>query len=108
MAEVGLVINAREYKVTCDDGQEDHLRGLGAILEEHLQELVSSVGQVGEARLLMMAGLLIADELKAAQAAAAEEPGVQQGSDDQIDSTALALESCARRLEAIAARLEAD
>ena len=112
MAEVTLTINARDYKVTCDDGQEPHLLSLAGMIEDRVQGLIDSVGQVGEARLLMMASLLIADELKTAldgrgSAAPPGQPSQQpSGPDDQ--RAAEVLERCAARLESIAAHLERD
>ena len=63
MTEISLTINERTYQVTCDDGQEDHLRRLAGHLDERIQGLVGAVGQVGESRLLVMASLMFADEL---------------------------------------------
>ena len=48
MAEVTLVINDRSYDVACDDGQESHLQDLAAHINERIQDLAESVGQVGE------------------------------------------------------------
>ncbi len=104
MPEISLNINQRNYQVTCDDGQEDHLRRLAGHLDERIQGLVEAVGQVGEGRLLVMASLMVADELfeaykenhalKAANGGAAQE-----------GAAAAALEACAQRIETIAARL---
>ncbi len=63
MAQLDVNINGRSYRVACDDGQEDHLRQLAEYVDRQVMELVGSVGQVGEARLLVMACLLIADDL---------------------------------------------
>jgi len=63
MAQVSVRINGRHYQVACEDGQEAHLQKLAAYIDERVAELVRDVGQVGDARLLVMAGLLIADEL---------------------------------------------
>ena len=100
MAQVSLTINGRQYEVTCDDGQEPHLVDLAQLVEARVRGLVAAVGQVGEARLLMMASLLIADDLKAAQNGAGRHAG------DEEAAAALVLERCAERLEAIAAHLE--
>ncbi len=112
MAEVTLTINDRSYTVGCDDGQEAHLTNLAAHLDQMVRDLSSQVGQVGEARLLVMASLMVADELaesydriadlERAQGAA---PAAANGASES--SAAQALESCASRLEAIAVRLEA-
>ena len=112
MAEVTLTINGRNYTVACDDGQEAHLRHLAGHIEQRVGELSESVGQVGEPRLLVMASLLIADELADAysQIAELERGGAAPGRDaaDQAADQAAAetLEGCASRLEAIAERLE--
>lgn len=63
MAQVSVRVNGRHYQVACEDGQEAHLEKLGAYIDQRVSELVKDVGQVGDARLLVMAALLIADEL---------------------------------------------
>ena len=110
MPEISLNINERNYQVTCDDGQEAHLRKLAGHLDERIQGLVGAVGQVGEGRLLVMASLMVADELfeaykenhalKAANGGAA-----QEGPGEGAGAAAAALETCAQRIETIAARL---
>ena len=63
MALVTVTINGRDYEIACDDGQEAHLSRLGTYVDKRIGELVAAVGQVGGARLLVMASLLLADEL---------------------------------------------
>ena len=63
MAQVSVTINGRRYEIACDDGQEAHLTRLSKYIDKRVGELVAAVGQVGDARLLVMASLLIADEL---------------------------------------------
>lgn len=63
MAQVSVRINGRQYQVACEDGQEEHLDKLAAYIDQRVAELVRDVGQVGDARLLVMSALLIADEL---------------------------------------------
>jgi len=63
---VGLInvsLNGRPYDIACDDGQEEHVALLAEMLNERVTALAETVGQVGESRLLLMAGLLVADEL---------------------------------------------
>jgi cell division protein ZapA len=124
MAQVQIAVNGRSYQITCDDGQETHVARLGRYLDQKVGTLVKSVGQVGDARLLVMAGLLIADELvetdqalvqarnDASAAANAREqvrasfvPSVS-GADEGV--LAEALERLAMRIEGIAAGLEQD
>ena len=69
MPLVNVIINGRAYTVACDDGEEEHLRSLGQFLDKRVRELAGSVGsQASESRLLLMAGLIISDELSEARA----------------------------------------
>ncbi|MDX1739476.1 MAG: cell division protein ZapA [Alphaproteobacteria bacterium] len=63
MSQLTIVVNGRSYSIACDDGQEEHLRKLGSFYSERVEELAGAMGQVGDARLMLMAGLMIADEL---------------------------------------------
>jgi|SRR5687767_12739731 cell division protein ZapA len=72
MPLVEVVVNGREYQVACDDGQEERLRELAQAFDKRVQALAASVGQVGDARLLLMAGLVLADELSGATTKFAE------------------------------------
>ena len=101
MALITLNVNGRGYEMACDDGQEAHLQKLAEYIDEKVQGLARSAGQAGEKRVLVMASLLIADELFEAYRQI-HALGAEDG--DSQDATA-ALNSCAERLEAIAARL---
>ena len=68
MSQVEVTVNGKNYQIICDDGQEARLAELGEYLEKRVQELVSSIGQVGDTRLLVMTALMIADELAEAYA----------------------------------------
>lgn len=63
MREVNIVINGQSYAIACDEGQEEQLKMLGQMFERKVTALVAKLGQVGNARLHLIAGLLIADEL---------------------------------------------
>jgi len=63
MAQVTVTVNDKNYVIACDSGQEDHLARLAQFVNRRVEELVANVGQVGDTRLLLMACLLIADEL---------------------------------------------
>lgn len=63
MAQINVSINGRSYLVGCDDGQERHVENLAEYVDKRVRELAESVGQVGEGRLLLLAALLLADEL---------------------------------------------
>ena len=63
MAQLSLKINGYAYTVGCADGQEDHLRAMAAEVEERMARIKALGGQSGEARMLVLAALLMADEL---------------------------------------------
>lgn len=114
MGQVAITINGRSYDIACDDGQEEHLSRLGLYLDQKVAELVGNVGQVGDARLMVMAGLLIADELadaydELAEAKEAHPDGaVRNGEDspERAGAVQQSLERLTRRIEDVAARLE--
>ena len=61
---VEISVNNQIYKISCEEGQEEHIQNLAQFINNELEKLVSSVGQIGEARLLLMTCLIIADKLK--------------------------------------------
>jgi cell division protein ZapA len=63
MAQVSLQINGYAYILGCADGEEEHLFALAADLERRIEEIKASTGPGGEARLLLMAALMLSDEL---------------------------------------------
>lgn len=63
MSQVTVTLNGRTFRLRCGDGEEERLMALAAYLGERIDSLVAEFGQVGDDRLLLMAGLLIADEL---------------------------------------------
>ena len=63
---VTVQINGQAYQMGCDAGQERHIEEMGKNVDSIVQQLVSSVGQIGDARLLAMAGLILSDQVHAA------------------------------------------
>jgi cell division protein ZapA len=63
MSQVTVTLNGRTYRLRCGDGEEQRLMALAGHLGERVDELVSEFGQIGDDRLLLIAGLLLADEL---------------------------------------------
>ena len=113
MGQVAVTINGRSYEVACDDGQEDHLVRLASYIDKKVAELVTSVGQIGDTRLLVMSALLLADELSEAYS----ELTTLRGDDDEVadgrvpdspvnETLITGIETLAQRVEDIAARLE--
>jgi cell division protein ZapA len=66
-SKVTISINGREFIMGCEPGEEAYLSELAAHLDGHLKDLASKLGQIGELRLLVMASLIVADEMRAAQ-----------------------------------------
>ena len=116
MPLVNVMVNNRAYTIACDEGEEEHLKELAQHVDEKAREVLASVGQVGDTRMLLMAALLIADEhhdLTAKVSAGLEAQSVNTGEKqslhlraEQAESQAAdMLESAAKKLEDIAARL---
>lgn len=63
MAQVTVRINGYAYAVGCEDGQEPHLQSMAQQVERRIERIKAIGGQSGEARLLALAALLMADEL---------------------------------------------
>ena len=66
MAHVIVQVNGRPYTMQCPDGEEDHLRELAILLDSEVLRVKQSVGSVGDIRLLVMSGLMVADRLSEA------------------------------------------
>jgi cell division protein ZapA len=132
MAQVTIEINGRSHTVGCGAGEEQRLLGLSKYVDAKVRELAASVGPVGEARLLLLACLTLADELSEAyhdaeegrSAASARDEAAQAAEtrarqlqdrvgdiDAQVarreDALARQLEQIVRRLGAVAERLDA-
>ena len=123
---VTIRLNGTPYQIGCGAGEEEHVARLGSEVEDILQQLVSSVGQIGEARLLAMVALILADkasETSAPETTAPETtaPGTSAGTSESAvaamdndaakraeDIAADALESAAAKINALAAMLSAD
>jgi cell division protein ZapA len=106
VAQVTVSINGRNFDIACDDGQEQRVAALSREIDRRVAELARSVGQVGENRLLLMAGLIIADELAEARDRVTRLEAESAGDQGEAELTDR-LDRLARRVEAIAARLSA-
>ena len=68
MAQVAVQINGKTYRMACGEGEEAHLMGLARELDETIDRLRSSFGEIGDQRLTVMAGVTMADQLSEARA----------------------------------------
>ena len=63
MAQVEIEINGRAYRITCDDGQEPRLQRLAEFFNRYVTGLGTDLGQIGDARLMLLAALSVCDEV---------------------------------------------
>jgi cell division protein ZapA len=63
MSHINVTINGRQYRMACEEGQEVRLLKLAEGLEERIGELRGKFGEIGDARLTVMAALMVCDEL---------------------------------------------
>ena len=100
MASVELEIASRKYQLACRDGEEAHLRSVAAIVDRKAKDAGAALGNMTEARQLLFASLLLADEIKEQRA------GNAPAHADVDPAVADALERLADRIESLAERLE--
>jgi len=106
MAEVDISVNRRTYRVACDNGQENHLKKLAVHLDTHVASLSNDLGQIGEARLMMLAALTVCDELfDTREKLAAADTAEQKLDPDTIGGASRVIEAAAERIESIAAKV---
>ncbi len=99
MSNVTLNIGGKHYTVACAEGEESHIEGLGRTIDSKLANMPNLSGQ-SEARTLLFAALLLADELHELRSGAPAPAAADDG------RAAAALETLADRLESLAERLE--
>ena len=67
MPEVTIQIGGRSFEVACQDGEEAYLHSAAKMLDEEAQVLADQLGRMPESRMLLMAGLLLADKTAAVE-----------------------------------------
>lgn len=98
MSNVTLLIAGREYKVACAPGEESHVTRLGRVIDGKLAEMEGASGQ-SEARSLLFAALLLADELDEVRTSNRRTAEGQLDIAQWLDDFAVRLENLAMRLE---------
>ena len=121
MAEVSVNVGGRTYRLACRDGEEEDLRAAASLLDSRVSNLNENLGSVGEARLLLMAALLVSGELlerKLGSASSGAKSGAPQPTPQPTPQPAsqpapanagpdrATYEALARRVEALASTLE--
>ena len=62
MANVNIKFNGKEFLLSCDDGQEEHLEELALYLNEKFSNLKNSLGNIGENKLMLITSITVLDE----------------------------------------------
>lgn len=97
MAQVTLTIGGRRYDLACRDGEEPRLIELAALVDRKAHDAGQVVGTTNENRQLLLASLLLADELS----------DLRSGAPDPADAAlARSIDLLAERIEILAERLE--
>ena len=99
MADVDISIAGRSYRIACRDGEEDNLRTAAGLVDQKSREALAGLGSLSEARQLLFASLLLADQLIDKKSAQPPSPA------DRLEEKANAL---ATRIERLADALERD
>jgi cell division protein ZapA len=111
MGQVVVKINGRDFPLSCPDGQEARIRRLAQYVDAKTVEFRNNLGQIGEARLMLLAAIVIADELLDTSEALQQERNRARSADAAAadaasEAAASGLRDVAERIESIAARLE--
>ena len=120
MGKVNLSINGKQYALGCDDGEEERLTLLGNMLDTRVTQLADQFGQIGDLRLMVMAGITMLDEMEDLRAGrdasiSDETRKIEQESQASLESAQLTEETAvgemnaaAKALEELAARLSSQ
>ncbi|MFG1477636.1 cell division protein ZapA [Xanthobacter sp. V4C-4] len=110
MPHVSVTIAGRQYRMACDEGQEEHLVRLAHDIDSRISQLRGAFGEIGDQRLVVMAAITIADELAEARNRIR---ALESDIEGQRDARASALQrieasesDVARTIEEVAERIE--
>lgn len=114
MPMVDITVNGRRHSVQCGLGEEARVKGLANYIDRKISELAVDGTKIGDARLMLLASLMIADELSDAYDKIQELEAVQNGvpsastgsTTDHERRAAALIEQVAEQLNAVAAELE--
>jgi cell division protein ZapA len=105
MSQVTVTINGRQFRMACEDGQESHLLRLAADLDQRIERLRGTFGEIGDTRLTVMAALTVADELADTSGRLRRMEDARVAATERADATqaavAAALNSAAERIEQV-------
>jgi cell division protein ZapA len=110
MPQVNVTINGRQFRMSCEDGEEAHVTQLAADLDTRIARLRTRFGEIGDTRLTVMAALTLADELAETKEKLQQErePAPQDARLASVDraqsepaAVAAALNTAAERIESM-------
>ena len=104
MAQVVVTVNGRAFELTVADGEEPRIRRLAQYVDGKIGDFVKAHGQIGEARLILLAALVVCDELSDTSDAFQQERSRPRS--DEAGTAVQGIRAIAQRIESIAARLE--
>jgi cell division protein ZapA len=105
MPQVTVTVNGHPYAVQCDPGEEHRIRELARLLDSKIAPFAQQPARPGEPRLLVLAGLVLADELGEANDQV-RRLTARSGASTDDPALAEAIDRLARRIEEVASRLE--
>ena len=91
VADVDIIINSRTYRVSCKDGEEERIKSLSSQINQEVKSLASKIGQLGEARMILLAALVLLDK-----------------SDDSQDKMENILKQTAEKIESVVNSINAE
>ncbi|WP_284177650.1 cell division protein ZapA [Rhabdaerophilum sp. SD176] len=103
MAHVTVTIDGKQFRMACEDGQEQHLEALALDLDNRIRMVRESFGEIGDLRLTVMAALMVTDELFEERRKGTE---LQQMAEQDRHSRQNVHEAALQRDNAIAASLD--
>jgi cell division protein ZapA len=119
MAQVSITVNGRVYRLACEDGEEEHVTQLGIRFNGAIDELRGALGEIGDQRLMVMAGILMTDRLDDVERRLKRGEGeIRDLKEGRLDAASRfegieenfvsSLERVAERIEAMVERLQID
>lgn len=99
MPEVQITIGGRSFDVACQQGEEHYLQAAAKMLDEEASVLSAQIGQIPEARMLLMAGLMLADKTAGVQDKLSELQDKMTEKDAELDQLRNAPAPEAERVE---------
>jgi cell division protein ZapA len=107
MPTVDVTLNGRRHAVQCGEGEEARVKRLASYVDRRIADLARGHLQVGDSRLLIMASIMVADELSdAIDEIKRLQSLVEEKNSSGEQQAAAALTRVAQQLDAIAAQLE--